>query len=72
MIIFVIKTRVLLMEPLPSISKIYLMVIHEESNNIVLLLKPDGNANFKESNPLINAYDARKFKDRGKNHTFVG
>lgn len=68
----VIKTQVLLMKPLPSINKIYSMVIQEENNNIDLLPKLDNNLQTEESNTLINAYNARKSQDRGKNHMHSG
>lgn len=60
------------MKPLPSINKIYSMVIQEESNNIDLLPKLDNNLQTEESNTLINAYNARKSQDRGKNHMHPG
>lgn len=60
------------MEPLPSIKKIYSMAIQEESNNIFLLPKLESSSQIEESNTLINANDARKFQDRGKNHVLWG
>lgn len=56
------------MDPLPSINKIYSMAIQEGSNNISFLPKPGNSHQIEESNTLINAYDARKCPDRGKNH----
>ncbi|XP_058768130.1 uncharacterized protein LOC131641849 [Vicia villosa] len=62
----VIKTQVLLLDPLPSINKVYSRVIQEESNNISLLPKPDTTSNIDEANTLVNTYDSRKQNDRGK------
>lgn len=56
----VVKSQVLLMEPLPSINKVYSMVVQEESNNIALLPKPDPLLSADDPNTLINAADSRK------------
>lgn len=57
----VIKTQDLLLDPLPSINKVYSMVVQEESNNIFVLSQPDSNSTIDEANRLVNAYDSRKF-----------
>jgi hypothetical protein len=57
----VVKTQVLLMDPLPSINKVYSMVVQEESNNTA-----PGSVPFKDSSILVNASDARKPYGRGK------
>lgn len=68
----VFKTQVLLMESLPSINKIYLMVIQEENNHVALLPKPDISLKMDEPDTLINKYDCRKSQDRGKNPSSSG
>ena len=68
----VIKTQVLLMDPLPSINKIYSMVIQEESHNVSLLSKPESFAPMEEVNSLVNAYDSRRQGDRGKQANYSG
>lgn len=68
----VIKTQVLLMESLPSINKIYSMVIQEENNHVALLPKPDINLKMDEPDTLINAYDSRKSQNRDKNPSSSG
>lgn len=67
---YAIKTQVLLMEPLPSINKIYFMIVQEESNNIYLLPKLDVIYVTKDSNTMINAYDTRKRNDHVKNNRY--
>ncbi|XP_058726423.1 uncharacterized protein LOC131597764 [Vicia villosa] len=62
----VIKTQVLLMDPLPSINNIYFMVIQEESHTIYLLAKHDPSLALEEVNTLVNAYDSRKYPDQSK------
>lgn len=52
------------MDLLPSINKIYSMVIQEESNNVSLLSKPTPDVILKKANTLINAYDSRKFPSK--------
>ncbi|RHN71398.1 putative gag-polypeptide of LTR copia-type [Medicago truncatula] len=52
----VVKTQVLLMDPLPSINKVYSMVIQEESN----IIPPTSLASNEDSSILVNASDARK------------
>lgn len=63
----VIKTQVLLLDPLPSINKVYSMVVQEESNNISVLSQPDSNSTIDEANSLVNAYDSRKFAGKSSN-----
>ena len=58
----VVKTQVLLMDPLPSLNKVFSLVIQEESNNIFAPTLPT----LDDSNVSINAYDARKPQGRGK------
>ena len=58
----VVKTQVLLMDPLPSINKVYSMVIQEESNNTA----PTPHVSAEDSSILVNASDARKPFMRGK------
>ena len=58
----VVKTRVLLMDPLPSLNKVFSLVIHEESNNVFI----PAMVTLDDSSVSINAYDARKFQGRGK------
>ncbi|KEH29684.1 hypothetical protein MTR_4g048330 [Medicago truncatula] len=57
----VVKTQVLLMDPLPSINKVYSMVVQEESNNTA---PPP--ISIEDSSILVNALDARKLYGRGK------
>ncbi|XP_058774998.1 uncharacterized protein LOC131649251 [Vicia villosa] len=63
----VVKTQVLLLDPLPSINKVYSMVVQEESNNVSLLGKPDSNSTIDEANTLVNAYDSKKFPAKAFN-----
>lgn len=65
--IYVIKTQVLLLDPLPSINKVYSMVVQEEHNNIYVLSQPDSNSTIDEANRLVNAYDSRKFAGKSSN-----
>ncbi|XP_058762417.1 uncharacterized protein LOC131635789 [Vicia villosa] len=51
---YVIKTQVLLIDPLPSINRVYSMVIQEESNNVSLVPKP----NFAKKQTSANASSA--------------
>jgi len=52
----VVKTQVLLMDPLPSINKVYSMVAQEESNNVA----STPHVSTEDSSILVNASDARK------------
>lgn len=49
------------MDHLPSINKIYSMVIQEEINNVSLLSKPEPTTVVEMTNIVTNAYDSRKF-----------
>jgi hypothetical protein len=60
----VVKTQVLLMDPLPSINKVYSLVVQEESNN-TQLASP---ASVDDSNILVNATDTSRGYGRGKNN----
>jgi hypothetical protein len=53
----VVKTQVLLMDPLPGLNKVYSLVVQEENNHPPL-------PSIDESSSLINA--AQKFANRGK------
>jgi len=52
----VVKTQVLLLDPLPSINRVYSLVVQEESNNIGV----HASSFIEDSNILVNASDARK------------
>jgi len=58
----VLKTQVLLMDPLPSINKVYSMVIQEESNNVALTPP----VSTEDSSILVNASNVRKTFMHGK------
>jgi len=58
----VVKTQVLLMEPLLSINKIYSLVVQEEINNSIITASPS----IEDSNILVNASEARKPFGHGK------
>jgi len=60
----VVKTRVLLMDPLSSINKVYSLVVQEESNNVQI----SSLAPIHDSNILVNATDATRSYGRGKNN----
>jgi len=53
----VVKTQVLLMDRLPSINKVYSMVVQEESNNTT---PAPISVPIENSSILVNASDARK------------
>jgi len=59
----VIKSQVLLMDPLPTINKVYSLVVQEESNNGSISLSSVS----EDHNILVNASDARKQFGHGKN-----
>ncbi|CAJ2643840.1 unnamed protein product [Trifolium pratense] len=61
--ISVVRTQVLLMDPLPPINKVYSLVVQEESNHA--FLNPVNSTN-DDSNVLVNASESRKFSNRGK------
>ena len=52
----VVKTQVLLMDALPSINKMYSMVVQEERNNVALT----PHVSSEDSSILVDASDARK------------
>jgi hypothetical protein len=58
----VVKTQVLLMDPLPTLNKVFSLVIQEERNNASV----PSMATLEDSSVSINAYDARKSQGRGK------
>jgi hypothetical protein len=58
----VVKTQILLKDPLPPINKVYSLVVQEESQNVVFSTPPV----IDESSITVNASDARKFNPRGK------
>ena len=58
----VVKTQILLMDPLPPINKVYSLVVQEESQNVVFSTPPV----IDESSISVNAYDVKKFYNRGK------
>jgi hypothetical protein len=57
----VVKTQILLMDPLPSLNKVYSLVIQEESNHAPILSLPAD-----ESSVLVNATDSKKPYGRGR------
>jgi len=59
----VVKTQVLILDPLPSINKVYSLVVQEESNNESLSSPID------ESLSLINASESRKPHGRGRGYS---
>jgi len=59
---YVVKTQVLLMDPLPSINKVYSLVVQEESNNIQL----SSLVIIDDSNILVHAADAARGSGCGK------
>jgi len=61
----VVKTQVRLMDALPTINKVYSLVIQEESNNAAISLMPS----IEDDGILVNASDARKPFGRGKGTT---
>ncbi|MCI16007.1 integrase catalytic region, partial [Trifolium medium] len=62
-------TQVLLMDPLPTINKVYSLVVQEESNHtMVNPVVP----NTGDSTVLVNASDARKSFNHGKSPMYAG
>jgi hypothetical protein len=57
----VVKTQILLMDPLPTLNKVYSLVVQEESNHKSLIV-----VETDDSPLLANAADARKQPNRGK------
>ncbi|MCH79266.1 polynucleotidyl transferase Ribonuclease H fold, partial [Trifolium medium] len=60
----VVRTQVLLMDPLPSINKVYSLVTQEESNHA--FLNPVIDPVTDDSNVLVNASDSKRPHNRGK------
>jgi len=61
----VVKTQILLLHPLPTLNKVYSLVIQEESNSASILPINVGEDTFVQ----LNASDARRFSPRGKTVT---
>ncbi|KAK2427099.1 hypothetical protein QL285_025700 [Trifolium repens] len=59
----VVRTQVLLMDPLPTINKVYSLVVQEESNFAV---SNPVTSNSDDSSVLVNASDSKKHFNRGK------
>lgn len=62
----VVKTQILLMDPLPSINKVYSSVVQEEIQNDVVSTP----LTIDESSISINVSDSRKVYPRGKRPTY--
>lgn len=60
-----VKIQVLLMDPLPSLNKVYSLVVQEESNNDVLISP----VSLDEPSVLANASDSRKPYGCGKGYS---
>jgi len=60
----IVKSQVLLMDPLPPLNKVYFLVVQEESNNSIFSPSPPVQ---DDSSVLINASESRKSFGRGKN-----
>lgn len=58
----VVRTQVLLLDPLPSLYKVYSLVVQEESNNASLTQLSVS----EDSSIQVNATDNRKPQGRGK------
>jgi len=58
----VVRTQVVLLDPLPSLNKVYSLVVQEESNNASLTQL----SVFEDSSIQVNATDTRKSQGRGK------
>ena len=54
----IVKTQILLLDPLPSLNKVYSLVIQEESNNS----SPSSISISEDSTIRLNASEARKLK----------
>jgi len=59
---FIVKTQVLLLDPLPSLNKVYFLVIQEESN----ISSPSSISISEDSTIQLNASEDRKPQGRGK------
>ena len=58
----VVKTQVLLLDPLPSLNKVFCLVIQEESNNVYA----HSLLSLEEGYVLVNGLDARRSQGRGR------
>lgn len=58
----VVKTQVLLLDSLPSLNKVFSLVIQEESNNVSAPSLPS----IEEGSALVNVSDARRPQGRGR------
>jgi hypothetical protein len=58
----VVKTQVLLLDPLPSLNKVFSLVVQEESNNVYTPSLPS----LEEGSVLVNASDTRRPQGRGR------
>jgi hypothetical protein len=58
----VVKAQVLLLDPLPSLNKVFSLVVQEESNNVYTHSLPS----LEEGSVLVNASDARRPQGRGR------
>jgi len=56
----VVKTQILLMDPLPSLNKVFSLVIQEERNNAFV----PAMSTLEDSHVSVNAFDARKPQGR--------
>jgi hypothetical protein len=63
-----VRSQILLMDPLPPLNKIFSHVIQYEHQFAALT----GNSELDKNEALINATDSRKFQDRGKASTHSG
>jgi len=59
----VIKTQVLMLDPLPSINKVYSLVVQEESNNHSL------SSSIDEPLSVINVVDSHRPQGRGRGYS---
>jgi len=59
----VVKTQVLMLDPLPSINKVYSLVVQEERNNLSL------SSSHNEPFSIVNATDSRKPQGRGRGYS---
>jgi len=58
----IVKTQVLMLDPLPSINKVYSLVVQEESNNLSLA------SSITEPFSVVNATDSRRPQGRGRGY----
>jgi len=57
-----VETQIFLLDHLPSINKVYSLVVQEKSNNNVISVS----TSFDDSSIIVNAYEARKLFGLGK------